>query len=378
MRDIARIEFGPQTYGFTSTWSGQPVGGFGVQLLPGANALSVAEAVRAKMDELAKDFPQGVTWFAPYDSTPFVQVSIKEVVHTLIEAIILVFFVMLIFLQNFRATVIPTLVIPVALLGTFIGLSPMGFTINQLTLFGMVLAIGIVVDDAIVVIENVERIMTEENLSPKEATRKAMGQITGAVIAITVVLAAVFVPSALQPGATGVIYKQFALTIAVSMGFSAFLALSFTPALCATILKPTHEEKKNFFYNWFNKTFDWVTHTYNGHIGSAVRHAPRWMIVFALVSVLAVFLFTKLPTSFVPNEDQGFALAIVSLPPGATMQRSEEVMKEISDKLASSPLKDTYVGMYQISGFSFVGQQRKRRHGVHQAQGLERAFDHGR
>jgi multidrug efflux pump len=356
MKDIARIEFGPQTYGFTSTWSGQPVGGFGVQLLPGANALSVAEAVRAKMDELAKDFPQGVTWFAPYDSTPFVQVSIKEVVHTLIEAIILVFFVMLIFLQNFRATVIPTLVIPVALLGTFIGLSPMGFTINQLTLFGMVLAIGIVVDDAIVVIENVERIMTEENLSPKEATRKAMGQITGAVIAITVVLAAVFVPSALQPGATGVIYKQFALTIAVSMGFSAFLALSFTPALCATILKPTHEEKKNFFYNWFNKTFDWVTNTYNGHIGSAVRHAPRWMIVFALVTVLAGFLYTKLPTSFVPNEDQGFALAIVSLPPGATMQRSEEVMKEVSDKLASSPLKDTYVGMYQISGFSFVGR----------------------
>ncbi len=356
MKDIARIEFGPQTYGFTSTWSGKPVGGFGVQLLPGANALNVAEAVRAKMDELAKDFPQGVTWFAPYDSTPFVQVSIKEVMHTLIEAIILVFFVMLIFLQNFRATVIPTLVIPVALLGTFIGLAPMGFTINQLTLFGMVLAIGIVVDDAIVVIENVERIMTEENLSPKEATRKAMGQITGAVIAITVVLAAVFVPSALQPGATGVIYKQFALTIAVSMGFSAFLALSFTPALCATILKPTHEEKKNFFYNWFNKVFDRVTHTYNGHIGSAVRHAPRWMIVFALITVLAGFLYTKLPTGFVPSEDQGFALAIVSLPPGATVERSEHVMKEVSDKLASSPLKDTYIGMYQISGFSFVGR----------------------
>jgi multidrug efflux pump len=355
MKDIARIEFGPQTYGFTSTWSGQPVGGFGVQLLPGANALNVAEAVRAKMDELAKDFPQGVTWFAPYDSTPFVQVSIKEVVHTLIEAIILVFFVMLIFLQNFRATIIPTLVIPVALLGTFIGLAPMGFTINQLTLFGMVLAIGIVVDDAIVVIENVERIMTEENLSPKEATRKAMGQITGAIVAISVVLAAVFVPSALQPGATGVIYKQFALTIAVSMGFSAFLALSFTPALCATILKPTHEEKKNFFYNWFNKVFDRVTHTYHGHIGSAVRHAPRWMIVFALVTMLAGFLYTKLPTGFVPSEDQGFALAIVSLPPGATVERSEAVMKEIKDKLDASPLKDTYEGMYQISGFSFVG-----------------------
>ncbi|GGA46605.1 multidrug efflux RND transporter permease subunit [Dyella nitratireducens] len=356
MKDIARIQFGPQTYGFVSTWSGQPVGGFGVQLLPGANALQVAEAVRSKMDELAKDFPQGVTWFAPYDSTPFVRVSINEVVHTLIEAIILVFFVMLIFLQNFRATVIPTLVIPVALLGTFIGLSPMGFTINQLTLFGMVLAIGIVVDDAIVVIENVERIMTEENLPPKEATRKAMSQITGAVVAITVVLAAVFVPSALQPGATGVIYKQFALTIAVSMGFSAFLALSFTPALCATILKPTHEHKKNFIYRAFNNIFDRVTHTYQGHIGSAVRHAPRWMIVFVLIAMLAGFLYTKLPTGFVPNEDQGFALAIVSLPPGASLERSEQVMKEIKDTLDHSPLKDDYVGMYQISGFSFVGR----------------------
>ncbi len=236
MKDIARIEFGPQTYGFTSTWSGKPVGGFGVQLLPGANAPERGRGGARQDGRTGQGTSRRAsTWFAPYDSTPFVQVSIKEVMHTLIEAIILVFFVMLIFLQNFRATVIPTLVIPVALLGTFIGLAPMGFTINQLTLFGMVLAIGIVVDDAIVVIENVERIMTEENLSPKEATRKAMGLITGAVIAITVVLAAVFVPSALQPGATGVIYKQFALTIAVSMGFSAFLALSFTPALCATI-----------------------------------------------------------------------------------------------------------------------------------------------
>jgi multidrug efflux pump len=356
MKDIARIELGSQSYGFASTWSGQPVGGFGVQLLPGANALQVAEAVRSKMDELAKDFPQGVTWFAPYDSTPFVQVSIKEVVHTLIEAIILVFFVMLIFLQNIRATIIPTLVIPVALLGTFIGLAPMGFTINQLTLFGMVLAIGIVVDDAIVVIENVERIMTEENLPPKEATRKAMSQITGAVVAITVVLAAVFVPSALQPGATGVIYKQFALTIAVSMGFSAFLALSFTPALCATILKPTHGEKKNFIYRGFNNIFDRVTHIYQGHIGSAIRHAPRWMIVFALIAALAGFLYTKLPTGFVPSEDQGFALAIVSLPPGASLARSEQVMKEVKDTLDHSPLKDDYVGMYQISGFSFVGR----------------------
>ena len=356
LSDVARVSFGPQSYGLASTWNGQPVGGLGVQLLPGANALDVATAVRAKMDELSRDFPQGVTWFAPYDTTPFVKVSINEVVHTLVEAIILVFLVMLIFLQNFRATLIPTLVIPVALLGTFLGMSIIGFTINQLTLFGMVLAIGIVVDDAIVVIENVERIMTEEHLPPKEATRKAMGQITGAVVAITVVLAAVFVPSALQAGASGVIYKQFALTIAVSMGFSAFLALSFTPALCATMLKPTHDQKKNVVYRGFNKMFDWVTHTYSGHISSAARHAPRWMIVFALITALAGFLYTKLPTSFVPSEDQGFALAIVNLPPGATLKRSEQVMAEMRERIKNSPLNDSIVGMYQISGFSFVGQ----------------------
>ncbi|RAO75179.1 efflux RND transporter permease subunit [Dyella jiangningensis] len=355
LSDVARISFGPQTYGRASTWNGQQVGGLGVQLLPGANALDVADAVKAKMAELSKDFPEGVTWFAPYDTTPFVKISIEEVVHTLVEAIILVFLVMLIFLQNFRATVIPTLVIPVALLGTFIGLVGLGFTINQLTLFGMVLAIGIVVDDAIVVIENVERIMSEEGLSPKEATRKAMGQITGAVVAITVVLAAVFVPSALQPGASGIIYKQFALTIAVSMGFSAFLALSFTPALCATILKPTHEHKKNVVYRGFNRVFDWVTHTYSGHIGSATRHAPRWMLVFAVIVAFTGFLYTRLPTSFVPSEDQGFALAIVNLPPGATLHRTQEVMTEMRERLKQSPQNDAIVGMYQISGFSFIG-----------------------
>ncbi|MDQ0011196.1 multidrug efflux pump [Luteibacter jiangsuensis] len=353
LKDVARVELGPQTYGFNAQWNGTPTGSFGVQLLPGANALDVANAVRAKMDELSRSFPEGVTWFAPYDTTKFVTISIEEVVHTLIEAVILVFLVMLLFLQNFRATIIPTLVIPVALLGTFLGLSPLGFTVNQLTLFGMVLAIGIVVDDAIVVIENVERIMSEEGLSPKEATRKAMGQITGAVIAITVVLAAVFVPSALQPGASGIIYKQFALTIAVSMGFSAFLALSFTPALCATILRHEHGEKKNVVYRKFNQLFDWVQHTYSGHIGGAVRHAPRWMLVFVLIAVLCGFLFTRLPTSFVPDEDQGYALAIVQLPPGSSLARTEKVMGDMRGIL----LKDAAVdGIFQISGFSFVGQ----------------------
>ncbi|TBR39724.1 MULTISPECIES: multidrug efflux RND transporter permease subunit [Dyella] len=350
--DVARVAFGPGSYGFDTQYNGKPIGAFAVQLLPGANALDVATAVRSKMDELASSFPTGVTWFSPYDTTTFVKISINEVVHTLIEAIILVFLVMLIFLQNLRATIIPTLVIPVALLGTFLGMLPLGFTINQLTLFGMVLAIGIVVDDAIVVIENVERIMTEEGLHPREATRKAMGQITGAVVAITVVLTAVFVPSALQPGASGEIYKQFALTIAVSMGFSAFLALSFTPALCATILKPTHEEKKNFIYRKFNDLFGWVTHKYTGHIGSAVRHAPRWMFVFVLLAVLCGFLFTKLPGSFLPEEDQGYALGVVQLPSGATLERNQQVMSQIRDVLMKN---EAVEGVLQVSGFSFIG-----------------------
>ncbi|OOG64876.1 multidrug efflux RND transporter permease [Rhodanobacter sp. B04] len=350
--DVARISFGPNGYGFDTTWDGKPIGAFAIQLLPGANALDVATAVRAKMDELAPSFPQGVSWFSPYDSTSFVKISINEVVHTLVEAIILVFLVMLLFLQNIRATIIPTLVIPVALLGTFLGMLALGFTINQLTLFGMVLAIGIVVDDAIVVIENVERIMTEEHLSPKEATRKAMGQITGAVVAITVVLAAVFVPSALQPGASGVIYKQFALTIAVSMGFSAFLALSFTPALCASFLQPEHDKKKNIVFRKFNELFTWTTKTYTGHIGGAVRHAPRWMLVFVLIAILGGFLFTRLPGSFLPEEDQGYALSVIQLPPGATKQRTSEVMAQMRAILD----KDNAVeGVLQVTGFSFIG-----------------------
>ncbi len=350
--DVARISFGPGNYGFDTQYDGKPVGAFAIQLLPGANALNVATAVRAKMDELAPSFPPGVTWFSPYDSTTFVTISINEVVHTLIEAIVLVFLVMLLFLQNFRATIIPTLVIPVALLGTFLGMLVLGFTINQLTLFGMVLAIGIVVDDAIVVIENVERIMTEEGLSPKEATRKAMGQITGAVVAITVVLAAVFVPSSLQPGASGIIYKQFALTIALSMGFSAFLALSFTPALCASFLQPEHEKKKNLVYRKFNRLFDWTTHTYTRHVGIAIGHAPRWILAFLVVALLSGFLYTRLPGSFLPEEDQGYAMSVIQLPPGATKQRTSEVMAQMRDILRKDPAVD---GVMQVTGFSFIG-----------------------
>ncbi|SDQ29121.1 efflux RND transporter permease subunit [Pseudoxanthomonas sp. CF125] len=355
LKDVARVEFGAQSYGTDTKYNGAPTGAFAVQLLPGANALNVAGAVRSKMDELAPSFPQGVEWFSPYDSTTFVNISIKEVIKSLVEAMVLVFLVMLIFLQNFRATLIPTLVIPVALLGTFLGMSIIGFTINQLTLFAMVLAIGIVVDDAIVVIENVERIMSEEKLSPREATRKAMDQITGAVIAITVVLAAVFIPSALQGGAAGEIYKQFALTIAIAMAFSAFLALGFTPALCATMLKSEHHDenrKPNFIFRIFNKYYDKVQHTYVGHITSAVKHAPRWMILFAVLAVLTGFLFTRIPGSFLPEEDQGYALAIVQLPPGATLERTNKVFEQMRGKLDGM---EGIEGMLQIGGFSFVG-----------------------
>ena len=355
LSDVARITFGAQTYGSSAVYNGKQAGGMGLFLLPGANALAVAKAVKAQMAELAKDLPDGVTWDVPYDTTPFITASITDVVYTLIEAIGLVFVVMLLFLQNLRATIIPTLVIPVALLGTFIGLSLLHFTINQLTLFGMVLAIGIVVDDAIVVIENVERIMSEEHLSPKDATRKAMGQITGAIIAITVVLAAVFVPSALQPGATGIIYSQFALTIAISTAFSAFLAMSFTPSLCAAILKPTHHAKKNRIYRAFDWGFDRISTTYVGQMSRAVRRAPRWMIGFALVAVLAGFLYTRLATSFVPDEDQGFMLAIVNLPSGATLQRTDAVMAELRDRLMHSSISGAIKGMFQPEGFSFVG-----------------------
>ena len=353
LRDVARIDIGPSGYGFDTQFNGKPVGAFAVQLLPGANALNVATAVRTKMDELQPTFPQGVTWMSPFDSTTFVKISIQEVVKTLVEAITLVFLVMLVFLQNFRATIIPTLVIPVALLGTFLGMTIIGFTINQLTLFAMVLSIGIVVDDAIVVIENVERIMTEEGLSPREATIKAMDQITGAVVAITVVLAAVFIPSALQGGAAGEIYKQFALTIAIAMAFSAFLALGFTPALCATFLKPSHAANSNWVFRTFNKYYDRISHTYVGHIGSAVRHAPRWMAVFAVLAILCGFLFTRMPGSFLPEEDQGYAMAIVQLPPGATLPRTQKVFEEMRGRLEQL---DGYQSMMQVAGFSFVGQ----------------------
>ena len=359
LKDVARVELGPGGYGQRTMYNGQSVSGFGVQLISGANALNVAEEVKTKMAELQPTFPPGVSWFVPYDTTQFIKISIEEVVKTLLIAIVLVFGVMLLFLQNFRATIIATLVIPVALMGGFLGMWMVGFTVNQLSLFGMVLAIGIVVDDAIVVIENVERIMAEEGTSAPDATRKAMKQIQAPVVAIAVVLMAVFIPSALQSGSVGAIYRQFALTIALSTGFSAVLALVFTPALCATIIKP-HNGRHNRFFDAFNRSFDWARNTYTGHIRGAVRAVPMWMGLFAVVAVLCYFgffgvpgtSFTGLPKSFVPEEDKGYGLTIVGLPSGATITRTNEVMDQVEKIIRSNPEVD---GVFSISGFSFVG-----------------------
>jgi len=352
LKDVARIALGAEAYGHDVHVNGTPIAGFAIQLAPGANALQVADEIRAKMKQLSDYFPAGVTWFTPYDSTTFISISIEEVVFTLLEAVVLVFLVMLLFLQNLRATLIPTLVVPVALTSAFAGMYMVGFSINVLSLFALVLAIGLVVDDAIVVVENVERIMTEEGLSPKEATRKAMGQITGAIIAMTTVLGAVFIPMALVSGSVGAIYRQFSLTIAISMVISAVMALSFTPALCATLLKPVHKEP-NWFLRGFNRFYDALTRGYLNQAAKAIRHTPRWMVAFVVLVSLALFLFTRLPSSFVPQEDQGYALVIVQLPPGATMQRTGDVLRQLEKVIQKNPAVDMVL---DVAGFSFVGQ----------------------
>ena len=352
LQDVARIDLGSEAYGHDVHLAGDPIAGFAIQLAPDANALDVAAAIRAKMDQLTDYFPPGVSWITPYDSTQFVRIAIREVVKTLAEAVVLVFLVMLLFLQNLRATLIPTLVVPVALTGAFAGMALAGFSINVLSLFGLVLAIGLVVDDAIVVVENVERLMSEEGLSPKEAARKAMDQITGAVIAMTLVLAAVFIPMALVGGSVGVIYRQFSLTIAISMGISALMALSFTPALCATLLRPAHRPP-NWFLRGFNRFYRTLAGAYIGRVAKAIQHTPRWMVAFVALVVLAAFLFVRLPTSFLPEEDQGYAFVIIQLPPGANMERTGAVLREMEGILADLPGVDRVL---DVAGFSFVGQ----------------------
>ncbi|SFE25287.1 efflux RND transporter permease subunit [Paracidovorax konjaci] len=356
LSDVARIELGSQSYSTSARLNGKQAVGLGVQPTPSANALATAKAVKAKLEELKKFFPQGVNYVVPYDTSKFVSVSIEKVVHTLIEAVVLVFIVMFLFLQNFRYTIIPTIVVPVALLGTFGALLAMGFSINVLTMFGMVLVIGIVVDDAIVVVENVERIMAEEGLPPLQATRKAMGQISGAVIGVTVVLISVFVPLAFFAGSTGNIYRQFAATMATSIAFSAFLALSLTPALCATLLKPIdpehHADKKGFF-GWFNRSFKSTTHRYEGWMAKLLRRGGRMMIIYAVLLGAVALVYTRLPTSFLPNEDQGYIITNVQLPPGAAQSRTSDVLRQVEDFMLKQPEVENIV---TVAGFSFSGQ----------------------
>ncbi|MFC3690823.1 efflux RND transporter permease subunit [Chenggangzhangella methanolivorans] len=354
LRDVARVEIGGQDYNFTSRLNAQASASAGVQLSATGNALETAKAVRAKMKELERFFPPGVKQTIPYDTTPFVEASIKKVLMTLAEAVGLVFVVMFLFLQNIRYTLIPTIVVPVALLGTCAVMMAAGFSINVLTMFAMVLAIGILVDDAIVVVENVERLMAQEGLSPREATRKAMGQISGAIIGITLVLTAVFVPMAFFPGATGIIYRQFSLTMVVSILFSGFLALSLTPAMCATFLKPIpqgHHEKRGFF-GWFNRKFDRTASGYRSIVSKLTARAGRMMIVYLALLVGLGWAFMRLPSSFLPTEDQGYLIVDVQAPSEATGTRTIEAIKKVEEIF----MKEKAVAdMFAIQGFSFSG-----------------------
>jgi multidrug efflux pump len=356
LKDVARIELGAQTYATSARLNGKPATGIGLQLASDGNALNAAKAVRAKMDELKPFFPQGVSYSIPYDSSRFISISIKQVATTLVEAVVLVFLVMFLFLQNWRYTIIPTIVVPIALLGTFATLLALGFSINVLTMFGMVLVIGIVVDDAIVVVENVERIMSEEGLPPLEATRKAMGQISGAIIGVTVVLISVFVPLAFFAGSVGNIYRQFSAVMVVSIGFSAFLALSLTPALCATLLKPVeagHHHEKTGFFGWFNRGFSRTAKGYESLVARLLKRAGRYLIIYAAIIGVVALVYTRLPTSFLPAEDQGTLLVNVQLPPGATLERTRAVMEQVEGFMLKQPEVE---GMVGVLGFSFSGQ----------------------
>ncbi|MEG0003454.1 MAG: efflux RND transporter permease subunit [Comamonas sp.] len=354
LKDVARIEIGQQSLSTSARLNGQPAVGIGVQLSPSGNALAAAKDVRAKLEELQKFFPEGVEWSIPYDSSNFVSISIKQVAKTLVEAVALVFLVMFLFLQNWRYTIIPTIVVPIALLGTFATLLALGFSINVLTMFGMVLVIGIVVDDAIVVVENVERIMEEEKLPPRAATRKAMGQISGAIIGVTVVLISVFVPLAFFAGSTGNIYRQFATVMVASIAFSAFMALSLTPALCATLLKPVdHDAKKNKFFSWFNRRFSQTAKGYESVVARMLKKAARYLVIYVAILGAAALVFKNLPTSFLPGEDQGTVIANVQLPPGATLQRTQAVMEEVEKFALKQPEVSS---MVSVLGFSFSGQ----------------------
>ena len=354
LRDVARIDLDSENFSFDALFNGHPAAGLGVKLATGANALATAKAIKETIAKLEPVFPPGLKEVYPYDTTPFVKLSIEEVVKTLIEAIVLVFLVMLLFLQNIRATFIPTIAVPVVLLGTFGVLAVFGYSINVLTMFGMVLAIGLLVDDAIVVVENVERVMEEERLSARDATRKSMGQITGALVGIALVLTAVFLPMAFFGGSTGVIYRQFSVTMVSAMVLSVLVALIFTPALCATILKPRRGEKTTGFFGWFNRWFNRSARSYVGGVHGVIRRPRRYMLLFAIISGVMAFFFFHLPSSFLPDEDQGVIFAQVTTPPGATAARTKKALAQIRDYFLNDE-KDSVAAVFTVSGFSFAG-----------------------
>ena len=356
LKDVARVALGAEDYGTKARVNGHLSAAVAIKLSPSANALNTAEAVRKKVVELSKFFPPGVRVDYPLDTSTFVKISIEEVLKTLVEAIALVFLVMYLFLQNIRATLIPTIVVPVALLGTFSAMLAFGFSINVLTMFGMVLAIGILVDDAIVVVENVERIMAEEGLSPLEATRKAMGQITGALIGITLVLTAVFIPMAFFSGSVGTIYRQFSLSLVSAMLFSVFLAMSLTPALCATLLKPIpkgHKHEKRGFFGWFNRSFAKSTTRYQSSIGGILKHGWIFMCVFVVIVGLVGLIYVRMPSSFLPAEDQGYFITNIQLPVGAAQERTDEVLRQVEEYFLKQPEIESFI---TVAGFSFNGR----------------------
>ncbi|MFB2780424.1 efflux RND transporter permease subunit [Shewanella mangrovisoli] len=354
--DVARVELGSESYAVESLYNGKPASGIAIKLATGANALDTAEAVRAKVEELRPFFPTGLDVVYPYDTTPFVEKSIEGVVHTLLEAIVLVFVIMYLFLQNFRATLIPTIAVPVVLLGTFAILSATGFSINTLTMFAMVLAIGLLVDDAIVVVENVERVMAEEGLSPLEATRKSMDQITGALVGIGLTLSAVFVPMAFMSGSTGVIYRQFSITIVSAMALSVLVALILTPALCATMLKPLkkgHGHIETGFFGWFNRGFDRLTNRYESSVAGIIKRSFRVMMIYAALVVAVGWIFMRMPTAFLPDEDQGILFTQAILPTNSTQESTLKVLEKVSDHyLAEEGVRS----VFSVAGFSFAGQ----------------------
>ena len=356
LRDVARVQLGAESFNVDNKYNGQPASGIGIQLATGANALATAKAIRARIDQLSKYFPPGLKVVYPNDITPFIKISITEVVKTLFEGVALVFVVMYLFLQNIRATIIPTIAIPVVLLGTFGVMAALGFTINTLSMFGMVLAIGLLVDDAIVVVENVERVMTDDGLPPPEATHKAMGQISGALVGVAIVLSAVFVPVSFSSGSVGAIYREFALTIVAAMLLSVFVALTLTPALCATILERADAHAgPGRFARWFNASFEYGRNRYVRAVKQVIARTGRWFAVYALVIIAVGFLFMRLPSSFVPTEDQGYLFVQVQTPPGATQPRTQTALDDVSEYLLRDEAR-MIDATFQINGYNSAGR----------------------